>query len=248
MTRNESGPSLAQSVAGYAAVTSVLGYGAGGAEGGSGGGRRDEVRPRVVAAVRPSVQPHHREVEVQPLCFAYPHRALTGGHAVAERHVDGRDEAGVARLAHRPVEDVPHRHRPVEDGDGERRLGARLEHVLQRGEVCVAPDADVAEVDDYAPDAFEHLRRRLAVLAVQGVDREVPERMPRAGGVLARRGGPEETVLGRVERLQPPGQRGKDPGRRARRLHGKKAQRLVRLRKTGYRLLVVYHVVPPLRV
>ena len=118
---------------------------------------------------------------------------------MAERDVERSHEGGVGELAHRAVEDAAERDGAVEDRDGEVHLGRGLERELERGEVCVAPRADVLEVDDDAADAFEHLRRGAARLAVEGVDGYVPERMARGGGLLAWPGEAEPTVLRREQ-------------------------------------------------
>ena len=86
-------------------------------------------------AARLLAQRDNIEVEVEFLVVANPQRALAGGHSVAERHVDRREEALKAGFTHRTVHHVAHGNLAVEHGDGNAVLRTGLERVAQRCKV-----------------------------------------------------------------------------------------------------------------
>jgi hypothetical protein len=105
-------------------------------------------------------------------------RQLADGHAVPHRNRKLADERLEPRLEHRAFDvDAADRIRPVAHDDGQAMRARGAQAVGHRVDVRVDARADVLQIDDERVEAGQHLCRRLARLAVERVDRNLPPRV-----------------------------------------------------------------------
>ena len=131
-----------------------------------------------------------------------PGGGLGVGEAVDKRQLTRRDEGETRGVGGRAVGESVAGDRPVADHAGEADFSAGLKGQLERREIGVATNADVLQVDDEEVESGQKLGRGLAQVAVEGVDRNAPERVRDRVGTLPRGGKSEVAVLRREERAE----------------------------------------------
>ena len=130
----------------------------------------------------PPLHRNHHELAAEPIPSGNFHgpvrpfgepRELPHGHAVDIRHAEHSDIALKLGVEPRAVDfQAAERIGPVEDDDGFPVFKARLHRAEHTACVGVRPRPDVLQIYDEGVDFFEHLGRRLAVLAVERVHRQ----------------------------------------------------------------------------
>lgn len=128
-----------------------------------------------------------------------PGGGLGVGEAVDEWQGAGGDEGEARGVGGGAVGETVAGDGTVADDAGEADFGTGLEGEFERGEVGVATDADVLQVDDQKVEASQKLGRGLAEFAVEGVDGDAPERVRERVGALAGGGKAEVAMFGREE-------------------------------------------------
>jgi hypothetical protein len=137
--------------------------------------RHDPGQARIVEVLlaRPAVHP--RDLERRPDDVVEHERQLSDRHAVAHRNWKLPDKGRVRRIEQRPFErDPADRIRAVADHHFDAMLHRGAQAVGHRVHKRVDAGPHVLQVHHEDIEPGEHLSRRLARFAVQGVDRQAP--------------------------------------------------------------------------
>ena len=123
----------------------------------------------------PAFHPHDFQRRAETKALVEELRELADGHAVAHRDRILADERLEAGFEHRALDlDAADRVRPVAHDHRHAMASRGVQAVRHRVDERVDARADVLEVDDERVEALEHLGGRLARLAVERVDGDLP--------------------------------------------------------------------------